>query len=117
MQESALYTSMLEITLFWSAYQFTHQFTLTLGLRIKRDSNATLELSVGKEKLIPEVLDESDEENEKEANKEPTTDVIPESDETKDHQKHEKKGSKWRSKYGIHIIFVIGFSDFKYLFL
>jgi len=67
------------------------------GLRIKRDSNATLELSVGKEKLIPEVLDESDEENEKEANKEPTTDVIPESDETKDHQKHEKKGKNIES--------------------
>lgn len=55
----------------------------------------TLKLSVGKEVMIPEVIEESEKEREKEANSTPTTDVIPEGNkETKDKQGHGSKSKK-----------------------
>jgi len=53
--------------------------------------NATLQLTVGKEVMIPEVVEESEDEREKEANSTPTTDVIPADKESEDSQTHKLK--------------------------
>ena len=57
-----------------------------------------MKLTVGKEVMIPEVVEESEEKQKEEANSVPTTDVQPQGNkETKDKQGHEskkKEGSK-----------------------
>jgi len=66
----------------------------------KRSDNGTdlLRLVVGEEVMIPEVEEESDKENAKEANKKPSTDVIPPSkSDAEDKQEHDKKGKNIES--------------------
>ena len=71
--------------------------------------NATLQLTVGKEVMIPEVVEESEDEREKEANSTPTTDVIPADKESEDSQTHKLKKKMGSKSFGevINILFIL----------